>query len=99
MDTPFNPFHWLVVLVIAGLLIPIQRILRRAGFSGWWCLLLFVPFVNFIGLWVLAFKRWPALQPVGTADSVAIEKRVEVLKRELADLLTISQKPETKTGV
>lgn len=99
MDTQFSPLHWLVVLIIAGLLIPIQRILRRAGYSGWWCLLFFVPFGNLVGLWVLAFKRWPALQPAGTPDNLAIEKRVEILKKELAELLTTLQKPEVKTGL
>jgi uncharacterized membrane protein YhaH (DUF805 family) len=60
--TEYSPIHWLIVLIIVGLLVPIYRILQRVGFSGWWCLLFFVPFGNFIGLWILAFKRWPALE-------------------------------------
>ena len=82
MDPAFSPFHWLVVLFIVGLGFPIYRILRRIGFNGLWCLLCFVPLGNFIGLWVLAFKRWPIDPPT----TVQKEKRIENLQQELADL-------------
>jgi uncharacterized membrane protein YhaH (DUF805 family) len=42
-------------------LIPAIVILRKAGYSGWWCLLLFVPGVNIVMYWVFAFARWPNL--------------------------------------
>jgi len=58
----FSLYHWLVVLGIIFLfLYPISRILRRAGFSGAWCLLCITPFTFFIALWIFAFNRWPAL--------------------------------------
>jgi uncharacterized membrane protein YhaH (DUF805 family) len=36
------------------------RISRKAGFSGWWSLLMFVPLVNIVLIWVFAFIKWPA---------------------------------------
>ena len=38
-----------------------SRIVARAGFSGWWALLSILPLVNFVMLWVFAFKDWPAI--------------------------------------
>jgi hypothetical protein len=53
--------HWLVVAVyIALLVVPVAKILSKAGFSGWWSLLAIFPIVNIICLWVFAFMRWPA---------------------------------------
>jgi hypothetical protein len=37
------------------------RILQKAGFDGWWVLVLLVPVVNVIMIWVFAFTRWPNL--------------------------------------
>ena len=52
-----------VVLVVLGIfLVPIVAILRRAGYSGWWALLGYVPLVNILALWIFAFARWPALE-------------------------------------
>jgi len=45
------------VLALVG--VPVSRILRRLGFSGWWTILAFIPWINVIGLWVIAFVRWP----------------------------------------
>lgn len=36
------------------------RIARKAGFSGWWSLLMLVPVVNVVLVWVFAFVQWPA---------------------------------------
>lgn len=53
----FLPFFVLMVITIY----PASRILRKAGFSPWWSLgLLVVPVGWLIGLWVLAFARWPS---------------------------------------
>jgi hypothetical protein len=52
------------LLALAALAIPIlmaARVLRRAGFSRWWALLVLVPVVILIGLWLFAFVRWPAV--------------------------------------
>jgi uncharacterized membrane protein YhaH (DUF805 family) len=52
------------LLALTALAIPIlmaARVLRRAGFSRWWALLVLVPVVNLIGLWLFAYVRWPAV--------------------------------------
>lgn len=55
-----SPFHLLFVLIVLfGTAWPISVILRKAGFSGWWALLSFVPLVNLAMLWVFAFAKWP----------------------------------------
>ena len=41
------------------------RIIRRAGYSGWWVLILLVPVVNIVMVWVFAFSNWPALRGAG----------------------------------
>jgi hypothetical protein len=38
---------------------------KKAGFSPWFSLLMFVPMVNFVMLYVLAFSDWKVV-PVGT---------------------------------
>lgn len=50
-------------LIIIWLLFmpPVARILRRTGHSRWWCLIAWIPFVNFVGLWILAYVPWPAV--------------------------------------
>ncbi|MBS2132185.1 hypothetical protein KEX41_28795 (plasmid) [Burkholderia thailandensis] len=37
----------------------IGRILRRIGLSPLWAILAFVPLLNVLGLWLLAFVEWP----------------------------------------
>jgi uncharacterized membrane protein YhaH (DUF805 family) len=39
---------------------PLARIIRRAGYSGWWVLASFVPVVNIVLFWWFAFMKWPA---------------------------------------
>ena len=47
----------LIVLVLV--IVPLWRICTRAGFSGWWSLLVVVPLLNLIMLWVFAYAKWP----------------------------------------
>ena len=47
-------------VLVAIVVYPYVRIVRRTGHSGWWILTMFVPVLNFIMLWVFAFARWPA---------------------------------------
>lgn len=52
------------VLALVLLAVPmwmIGRVLRRAGYSPWWALLVLVPLVNLVALWVFAYVRWPAI--------------------------------------
>jgi uncharacterized membrane protein YhaH (DUF805 family) len=59
----------IVVVVLFIILFPVVKILHKAGYSGWWVLLYFVPFGAFIGLWVFAFADWPALQAKSGSSS------------------------------
>jgi uncharacterized membrane protein YhaH (DUF805 family) len=53
---------WLIIIaIILAMFYPYIRILRRAGFSGWWFLVMFVPIVNMVMIWVFAFAKWPAV--------------------------------------
>ena len=59
----FSVLHWIIVIVLLfAYLFPIVKILQKAGYSGWWCILMFFPFLNFIMLWVFAFASWPNLR-------------------------------------
>lgn len=47
----------IVLFFIVG--VPLGIILRRLGYSEWWMLVTFIPGGALIGLWVLAFAKWP----------------------------------------
>ena len=56
-------FHWLIVIAVLLIyLVPAAKIVSKAGYSGWWCLILLVPLVNIIMIYVFAFADWPALR-------------------------------------
>lgn len=46
-------FFWAIFLV------PLWRIVSKAGYSGAWALLSLIPFVNIVALWIFAFAKWP----------------------------------------
>ncbi|MGH8061619.1 MAG: hypothetical protein ACREO7_06355 [Pseudoxanthomonas sp.] len=53
-------WHWIIVLFfVFGYLVPLWRIVNKAGFHGALSLLALIPFVNVVMLWVFAFVRWP----------------------------------------
>ena len=55
------------LLVAVVLVVPAWRIFSRAGFSGFWALLMFIPFVGYLlATLMLAFRRWPnSIDPLG----------------------------------
>ncbi|RQU42843.1 hypothetical protein DF147_18365 [Burkholderia cenocepacia] len=58
----FTAWQLIVSLVLVAIVVyPYVRIVRRTGLSGWWILTMFVPVLNFVMLWVFAFARWPAV--------------------------------------
>jgi hypothetical protein len=60
-------WQWLfVIFLIVVLSIPIARILTRIGYSKWWTIVYFIPFVNIVGIWILAYSRWPAVDRTRT---------------------------------
>ncbi len=52
----------LVVLVFAVTIWFYVRILGKAGYAGWWSLLIWVPVLNLVMVWVFAFANWPRLR-------------------------------------
>jgi hypothetical protein len=55
--------HWIIVIIVLAIyVVPIVIIIQKAGYSGWWCLIMLVPIVNIIMLWVFAFSDWPILR-------------------------------------
>lgn len=62
----------LVVLVIV--IWAYVNIIRRAGYSGWWVLILLVPVVGLIMTLVFAFAEWP------------VTREVRYLREQLAQL-------------
>jgi hypothetical protein len=60
MENSLSLWHVLIMLVLSLIfIIPYVMIIRKAGYSGWWVLTMFVPLVNLIMLWVFALARWP----------------------------------------
>ena len=55
-------WHWFILIFfIVALGVPIAKILGRLGFSKWWTIAYFIPFVNIVGIWILAYVRWLAV--------------------------------------
>jgi uncharacterized membrane protein YeaQ/YmgE (transglycosylase-associated protein family) len=62
--TPIDFFMVILVGVVGNYILfglPAIKILRRTGLSEWWFLLIYTGIGAIIGLWVLAYCRWPAL--------------------------------------
>ncbi|HKA73779.1 MAG TPA: hypothetical protein VKE26_18350 [Xanthobacteraceae bacterium] len=57
------------LIMLALVLYPAGRILRRLGLSPLWSLLTLFPLINVIFLWVLAFARWPLEDRAGAAQA------------------------------
>lgn len=56
----FSIWHWFILFFVFSIyIVPVWRIISKAGFSGAWSLLSFVPILNLIMLWVFAFSTWP----------------------------------------
>ena len=47
--------HIVLLFYVFAIMIPLGRLLRRIGFSTWWILLSFVPIINILGLWIIAY--------------------------------------------
>ena len=56
----FSVWHWLIAfIVLFGLNLPAYWVFRKAGWSGWWFLLLPIPLIGLVLLYVFAFRQWP----------------------------------------
>ena len=49
----------LLALLVINYLI-FAPVLRKAGFSPWWSILMTVPLLNLVLVWIFAFIKWPA---------------------------------------
>ena len=59
MGELFQPAHLLILMFFPVFVVPpFWTICKKAGFSPWFSLLFIVPWVNLIGLYVLAFSNW-----------------------------------------
>lgn len=49
------------ILLLPGVLLlpPYYMIIKKAGFSGWLCLSMFIPPINLLVLYYIAFSEWP----------------------------------------
>jgi uncharacterized membrane protein YhaH (DUF805 family) len=60
MDGSFSVWHVLIILIgFLIIVVPYVKIIKKAGYSGWWVIVAFIPLVNLIMLWVFALARWP----------------------------------------
>ena len=50
------------IIFLVVFVAPAVKILNKAGYSGWWCILSLIPIVNVIFLWVFAYADWPSLR-------------------------------------
>ena len=56
----YGAWHgWGLLMMVIVFIVPLWKILTKAGFNGAWSLLTFIPMVNIIALWVFAFSKWP----------------------------------------
>ena len=54
-------FLWFIIVAVI-MIIPFWKIFQKAGFNGALSLLMFIPIVNIIAIFYLAFADWPALR-------------------------------------
>lgn len=60
--------YFLICLVITiVMVIAWWKIVSKAGYSGAWSLVMFVPLLNIIMFLVFAFSQWPVLQKGSSA--------------------------------
>ena len=49
------------VIAVVGIIATV-KIITKAGYSGWWVLIWFVPLLNLVFFLIFAFSDWPVLQ-------------------------------------
>ena len=72
MDSVFGLPMWTLYLIVGAFgaysLFLAGLTVVRAGFHVLWTLLLVVPLLNIVAVWVLAYRRWPRLDPAASPD-------------------------------
>ena len=55
-------WHWIIVIIyLFVFMFPTAKILQKAGYSAWWCVVAVVPLLNLVMLWVFTFASSPNL--------------------------------------
>ena len=72
-------FGILEIIIISPILIllvlPFWKIFSKAGFSGWWSLSIFLPIINILAIYILAFSKWPIYKRISEIDDIDIESK------------------------
>ncbi|NOI97972.1 hypothetical protein F0232_23875 [Vibrio sp. T3Y01] len=53
---------WQLLILSIIVLLPyllFGPILKKAGFSKWWSLIMLIPVINVVAVWIFAFAKWP----------------------------------------
>ena len=59
---------FILLIIVVLFVLPFWKIFSKAGFSGWWSLTQLIPLLNFIGLFYLAFAKWPVHQKLNSSE-------------------------------
>jgi len=68
---------WLSLMFLPFLLAGLwlcAEIARKAGFSGWWCLIMLIPGVNVLAVWAFAFVNWPNVASPKDATGTVVRR-------------------------
>lgn len=63
--------------IIAGVIWLYATIVRKAGYSGWYVLMMFVPIANIVFLILFAVKEWPIEARVRELEHYTGARRVQ----------------------
>jgi hypothetical protein len=55
----FLTMGFLLLIVIVWQFVCFWQISKKAGYSGWWSLIMIIPFVGLIFAWIFPFMDWP----------------------------------------
>ena len=70
----FLGVYAVVLLVAAAAYV---TIVRKAGYSGWWALVLLVPVVNLVMIVVFAFSEWPVTRELTAARAALAQQELQ----------------------
>lgn len=56
-------------VILAAVIYLYVRVIRKTGYSGWWVLALFVPFLNLVVMILAAVKEWPVERRLAEAEA------------------------------
>jgi hypothetical protein len=51
-----------LISIVIVLVIPFWFIFKKAGYNPWFCLLMFLPLINILAIYFVAFAKWPVVK-------------------------------------